>query len=761
VTPGAPEPAPPGEGGLEEQLRRRAGAGCEEWRPRLLRAAEPAEREELAALAGRVAFVHDTLRAQVGELIETRAPAHRFAPSELARAVDRWLADGPPLEYGHWVHYPWSSRLLHVLPESEWRELRTSRNRNKITELEQNRLAMARIGVAGLSVGQATAVTLALEGVGGVFHLADFDALALSNMNRLRAGAHDLGVNKAVLTARAIYEIDPYARVELFAGGIDDGNIEQFLDGLDLLFEECDDLKAKVRLRERARALRIPVLMETSDRGLFDVERFDLEPERPIFHGLTGPLQADELAGMTTYEKVPIVLGIIGAGTMSRRLAASLIDIDATLKTWPQLASAVALGGAVNTDAARRILLGTFTSSGRFFVDLERTVCDGAGVPIEPPPPDVVCHPQTAVQAPALVRGDGLSPEVARALVAHAALAPSGGNCQPWRFQLARGRLRFVHDLERSRNLLDYEHRASYLAFGAAAENLALAARAGGLEASFDLFPDSADITMVCDVGLARATGAADPLAGEIAHRVTNRRAGPRVALPAGVLAPLRAAAEGAGAHLALLEGDGQREEIGAILGGGDRIRFLHRTLHREMMNEIRWTPAEVARTRDGLDVATLELTPTDLAGLRLVSSWPLMETLARVGGGRGLESPTRKAVAASSAVGLLTFPGEGDAACFQGGRALTRVWLTASAAGLAFQPMTALLYLFVRLERGGGRGLSEAEQLELGALRRRFRALFDVPPGHTELMLFRLARAGAPSARSLRRNLDDIFTMD
>jgi hypothetical protein len=26
--------------------------------------------------------------------------------------------------------------------------------------------------------------------------------------------------------------------------------------------------------------------METSDRGVLDVERFDLEPDRPIFHGL-------------------------------------------------------------------------------------------------------------------------------------------------------------------------------------------------------------------------------------------------------------------------------------------------------------------------------------------------------------------------------------------------------------------------------------------------------------------------------------------
>jgi nitroreductase len=50
--------------------------------------------------------------------------------------------------------------------------------------------------------------------------------------------------------------------------------------------EECDDLYLKIALREYARKKRVPVLMETSDRGLLEIERFDLEPERGILHGL-------------------------------------------------------------------------------------------------------------------------------------------------------------------------------------------------------------------------------------------------------------------------------------------------------------------------------------------------------------------------------------------------------------------------------------------------------------------------------------------
>jgi molybdopterin/thiamine biosynthesis adenylyltransferase len=281
-------------------------------RPSLFRMGVAAEVSALESLlaSNEVLFVHDTVPAQLEELIETRVPERKLSREEVAARVRAQVGEAT-FAYGTWVHFPWSGRLVHVLPEGEYEELRTSRNRNKITRDEQSRLAKLRVGVAGLSVGQSTAVTLALEGIGGVLRLADFDTLSLSNMNRLRAGVHEIGVNKAVLAAREIFEINPYARVEVFEHGIRDDTIAAFFsdsEPLDLLFEECDDLKMKFRLRQEARKRGIPVLMETSDRGMLDIERFDLEPARPMFHSLVPELDPEHLAGLTTQEKVPIVL---------------------------------------------------------------------------------------------------------------------------------------------------------------------------------------------------------------------------------------------------------------------------------------------------------------------------------------------------------------------------------------------------------------------------------------------------------------------
>src|SRR5579863_7969455 len=185
------------------------------WRPLVFDAAIAEDQSRLSALAasGRVFARHDTFLDQLRDLIAARHPAETLAPPRLDEEVARCLAGARAQRHGRWVYYPWSGRLVHLLAPAEFRVLRSDRNRNKITREEQVRLHDATIGVIGLSVGQASALTLALEGVGGRFRLADFDTLSLSNLNRLRAGTYELGINKAVITARQMFEIDPYLEI--------------------------------------------------------------------------------------------------------------------------------------------------------------------------------------------------------------------------------------------------------------------------------------------------------------------------------------------------------------------------------------------------------------------------------------------------------------------------------------------------------------------------------------------------------------------
>jgi hypothetical protein len=143
---------------------------------------------------------------------------------------------------------------------------------------------------------------------------------------------------------------------------------------------------------------------------------------------------------------------------------------------------------------------------------------------------------------------------------------------------------------------------------------------------------------------------------------------------------------------------------------------------------------------------------------MQLLTDWAPLSYLRQIKRGRGLGQNSRKMIAAASAVGLLTFSGTDPLSYFDGGRAMQRVWLTATILGLAFHPMTALPYLLARLTRGAGEGLTVEEQRQLTELAEVYRFLLPIPDDHAEIMLFRLAKGEAPTVRSLRRGLDEIL---
>ncbi|WP_067569821.1 Rv1355c family protein [Nocardia acidivorans] len=743
-------------------MRTRNGGDNSEWRPVHFNAASAKDREALAELRDTVnPRVHDTITGQLRQLGIERGPGPNC---DLA-------------EYGVWVWYPWTGDLVHLLPEQDFRAVRTDRNRYRITAEEQRRLAGTRIGVVGLSVGNAAAIALATEGIGGVFKLADFDRIGLTDLNRLRARVADLGVDKTVLTARQLLEIDPFVRIELHSMGIRDLLVDDFLLGggrLDLLVEECDDLHTKVLLRERARAHGIPVLMGTSDRGMLDVERFDLEPDRPLLHGLLGAVRAKQLRGLSAQDKMPHIMAILGEPSV--RAAASLPEVGRTIGGWPQLASAVALGGAIITDTARRLLLGESVPSGRYHVDPGELVTaehrrigepataatpftiapEARAIPALPP------HPGTRVYLP---DRDTLSEEAVRWIAAMGTLAPSAHNAQPWalRWRRDHARLECRHNPARDLPALDFENCATWVGFGALLENVDLAAAQLGVRADIRPWPDPADDALIATVELRPAAGSSssDRLATHLTSRVTNRVRQERRELEPAIAEQLTRMAAKAGGRLQLLDTAKELDEIGALIGAADRLTLLNEAMHHETMRGYRWTAEEVRAHRHGLDLATAELTAAERTALALMRDWSVMRCLREIGGGRALEDLSRGAVAAASAVGLLTVPRQSRESYLHGGRIMQRLWLTATREGIALQPMTALPLLFARLERGGGLGLADEERDQLRTLRKRYRALFEAPANRAEVLLFRLAHAAPPSARALRRPLHEVLTFD
>jgi molybdopterin/thiamine biosynthesis adenylyltransferase len=718
------------------------------FRPFLLDAGAPDTAAALAELAAEpCVVVVDELGAQLEQLVRGRAPREQLTVSQVREAVERVLEGREPAAFGTWAFYPWSRRLVHVLPKPLHRELRLDRNRYAITASEQRRLGGLCIAVAGLSVGRAIVSALAHEGIGGELRLADFDVLDLSNLNRIAGGVADVGTSKVVLAAREVAELDPYIRVVAYPHGVEDATIADFVAGADVIVDECDDLAIKVQLREHARAAGRPVVMATSHRGMLDLERFDLEPQRPVFHGLLGDVSSAALRGLTTKQKVPYVIRILDPASLTDRAAASLVEVKETVSTWPQLASDVALGGAMVANAVRRIVLGGLTESGRFFADLDELTADGRQASLPAP---LAAAPAAAPDLPPRMpaAGSGTREEI-RYVVACATSAPSGGNMQPWRFEADGNVVRASIDPARS-SLLDFGGRASLLALGAALEAAVVGARALGLSPAARVLPDGA----VWELALERSSGVRDERAAEVLwQRCCNRRTGGSAPIPRGELVRLA----GCGAPLdTTVLGRGALAELGTALGGLDRVRFLSPRLRRDLMGELRFTAAAARASRDGIDVASLELGAVDLAAMDVLRTGAGMDMLASLDRGWGLRNAARDAFAGSAGAIVLRAAGTDRAALVDAGRGLMRLWLEATRRGLAVHPWGSP-FLFQRL-------LEEADSLdgwERAALTQAAGAFARVVPierEHPVLLILRMSVSEPPSARSLRRPIEEVL---
>lgn len=116
-----------------------------------------------------------------------------------------------------------------------------SRNIGWVTPQEQQILRNKRVAIAGGGgVGGVHLMTLARLGV-AKFHIADFDTFDVHNFNR-QVGAMMSTVDqpKADVLARMAKDINPEIDIKIFPQGVNQGNLDEFLSGVDLYVDALD-----------------------------------------------------------------------------------------------------------------------------------------------------------------------------------------------------------------------------------------------------------------------------------------------------------------------------------------------------------------------------------------------------------------------------------------------------------------------------------------------------------------------------------------
>jgi molybdopterin/thiamine biosynthesis adenylyltransferase len=330
--------------------------------------------------------VSDDYEEQLRELFGIKNPSMVYA-SDFAARFKVFHGDLKKelslAEHGRWVFYPWLGAMVHVLPEKDFELVRTARNRNLITAEEQEKFYDATIGIGGLSIGSSVAAAIVLQGGGKRLRLADMDRLALTNTNRVRAGVENLGILKTVVAARQIYEMNPYANVEIFSDGLTPKNIGAFFNGLDIMIDEIDNLAVKFLIREQAKKRRIAVVMaaDNGDNSVVDVERYDLNPKTPYFHGRMGKVTYAQLAALDKFGIGKMITKHVGSENVTERMQGSLLEMGKTIVSWPQLGGAALMSGAAVAYCVRKILNGQPLERNRAIVSLDEKLTPNYGSP--------------------------------------------------------------------------------------------------------------------------------------------------------------------------------------------------------------------------------------------------------------------------------------------------------------------------------------------------------------------------------------------
>ena len=136
-----------------------------------------------------------------------------------------------------------------------------SRQMSIVTRSEQQRFKDAKITVIGCGgIGGEAIEMLARMGVGKLT-VVDEDAFDFSNLNRQTlASVADLGLDKSAVAKEKVRLINPYVEVKNFNTHVDETNINEIIEGADIVIDALDNVLTRVIVSRKAGEMKIPYI---------------------------------------------------------------------------------------------------------------------------------------------------------------------------------------------------------------------------------------------------------------------------------------------------------------------------------------------------------------------------------------------------------------------------------------------------------------------------------------------------------------------
>lgn len=646
-----------------------------------------------------------------------------------------------------------------------------SRNIGWITDWEQQILRAKRIAIAGMGgVGGIHLQTLTRLGI-GKFSIADLDDFELANFNRqAAANLQTLGRPKVEMARQMALSINPELDLRVFDKGVDDDNLDAFLEGVDLYVDSLDFFAFDVRRAVFARCYEKKIPAVTAAPIGMGTGYLVFHPDHMSFEDYfrLGQSKPERLA-------VDFLLGLTPAMLHQPYLAdGSRVDLDN--QKGPSTAMSCQLCAGVAGVEAVKLLLGRGPLKpapyfhhfdpyrGKF---VTRKLRFGNAGPL-----------QSIKRAAAAALVGNLSkrarPEEvelrdsARPLdhiLDAARWAPSGDNSQPWRFEILSDDQFYIHgDMEHGNVYQFSKSEPNLLALGMLIEAMAIEAKNWSLGLKWDVVETGREAIQIF-VTLFEVDTEKDPLSQWVKVRSVDRRSYKRTPLTQAQKQALEHALGGA-LTVEWHESFNAKWRLAKMMAVGTAIRLRIREAYEVHRQVIDWSGPF---SRTGLPAAATGLVPPLQWLMRwAMKSYGRMRWLTQILKGRWL-----------AALNMDIFPAINSGAFFvirsqtavfdkatpeekiKAGRALYRFWLEAAAQGLALQPAIAPL-CFARYAEDEVEFSSDARAMKWSDdMLHHMNGAF----GGIKNISF-LGRVGRPKTlgmdtRSIRRTMDDLVIQD
>lgn len=139
--------------------------------------------------------------------------------------------------------------------------LRYQKNKQTISDEEQQKLALSKVCIVGLGgLGGYVLEMLVRLGVGNI-RAIDGDCFDETNLNcQLLCDAQNLGVAKSEVAAIRAKKINSQVNIDAVSARVTKDNAESLLSGYDIIVDACDSVETRLLLQDVAEKVGVPLV---------------------------------------------------------------------------------------------------------------------------------------------------------------------------------------------------------------------------------------------------------------------------------------------------------------------------------------------------------------------------------------------------------------------------------------------------------------------------------------------------------------------